>query len=121
MRCCRINWTKMVEKLNRFPPFLCRYVARDKTGRRGLSNRQIAMKAGLTKSTVDRLARKHTWNGLRIDTIEAFSKACGVDLLHPSRQIDFLKRRKRKHARALPPSQRRYLQKIVQEGRQKVS
>ena len=92
-------YQSLMAKLNKFPPFLCRFVARDKSGQRPLSNQDIAKRSGLNEQAVCKICRLKTWNDLTLDTIERFSSACGVNLLHPRRHLDFLKRRSQIHAK----------------------
>jgi hypothetical protein len=86
------------DKLDEFPPVVCRLVAR-KAGRRGgsLSHTELANRSGLERSTVAKLSQQPTWGDCSLVTIEKFSTACGVNLLHTSRQKDFLKRRLKEH------------------------
>lgn len=83
------------ERLNRFPPFLCRSVARKGRGYEMLNLREIAKRSGLPLATVSRIAYLRTWDSLSLGVIERFSLACGVDVLHPRRHVDWLKRRKK--------------------------
>ncbi len=59
----------------------CRFLAR-KRGR-PLSNAEIAKAAGIDASTVCKLSKLQSWSGVSVWLAEAFSKACGVDLLRP--------------------------------------
>lgn len=90
------------EKLNKFPPFLCRFVARKKHGLRPVTDQEIADASGLSISTVCWLSKLKLWDTISLDTIERFSTACGVNLLHTARHVDFLKRRKKVHAKKFP-------------------
>lgn len=89
----------LTEKLNRFPPIMCRLVARTGVGRasRGLSHSEIAQLSGLERSTVAKLSKRETWEGCTLETIDAFSTACGVDLLHTTDQVRFLRHKKKTH------------------------
>ena len=58
-----------------------------------MSHREIAEKSGLSKSTVSDLSRRTSWNGIDIDTVVAFSQACGIDLLRTGKLRDSVKRR----------------------------
>ncbi|HYE32128.1 MAG TPA: hypothetical protein VEH27_11915 [Methylomirabilota bacterium] len=87
----------LIARLDKFPPVLCRLAARKNNGRRALTNEEIAKAAGLSKKCVDRLSVKATWSGVDVETASKFAAGCGVDLLHPRRQKDFLRRRKKSH------------------------
>ena len=66
------------------PPSLCRLLARDSRREKALTVAQIAKAAGLSTRTVKRLSNRSSWDGLTIEVVFAFSKACGVNLLKPS-------------------------------------
>lgn len=104
----------LLEKVNRFPPFLCRMMAR--TGRgmgcRPLRLDEIAQRASLDISTVSKLSKRRKWDKEPLWVVFAFSDACGVDLLHPRRHIDFLKRKKRFHLNSNPTYWARLLESV---------
>lgn len=85
----------LLQTLDKFPPCLCRIVARHpkntKYGSR-LTLHEIAKKAQLSYGVVVRLSRQKTWFGATLEQAEKFSWACGVDLLHPARKTQYLKR-----------------------------
>lgn len=85
----------ILEKCNKFPPFLCRLVARKVHGRQPMTNAEIARKSGLSIANVDKLARARNWNHCTLKTVAAFAMGCGVDLLRPRRHLDYLRRRKK--------------------------
>lgn len=85
----------LLDILNKMPPCLCRILAREDG--RALSLAELSERTGIDKSYLSKLSRRDKWDGTKIDTIEAFADACGVDLLHPRRQIDYLKRRRLSH------------------------
>lgn len=101
----------LLKTLNRFPPFLCRMVARTGRGRkcRALTSQEIADRSGLDPSTVSKLSRKRTWSKESLWVIDRFSSACGVDLLHPRRHIDLLKRHRLAYLRTNGDYYRRLL------------
>lgn len=82
----------LVQSLDRFPPCLVRLVARD-PNRRGhrLPLHDLANKAGLSYGATLRLSQKKTWANVPPKTIDAFCAACGVDILHPSAKLEYLK------------------------------
>lgn len=97
---------------NKFPPCLCRYLARKNHGHKPLSVREIAQKSGLSKSTVAELAVKETWSGVSIDTVVRFSQACGVDLLRPRDTISYLRRARKVHIENADPIQKKFFLKL---------
>jgi hypothetical protein len=87
----------LTEKLNRFPPFLCRVVARKGKGKgcRAMTLTEIATESGLDVSTVSKLSHKRVWDKEPLWVISKYAMGCGVNLLHPRRHLDYLKRRKK--------------------------
>ncbi len=81
----------VLQKLEIIPPFICRLVARTDHGRRGLTHKEIATRAGLACSTVKRLSTATTWKGISVGTAEAFSAACGVNHLEAKRHKEWLR------------------------------
>lgn len=57
--------------------------------------REIAKASGLSTVTVVNVSTRGSWSGLPIDTIEKFSRGCGVDLLRPAPHIWFWRREKK--------------------------
>ena len=104
----------LLEKANQFPPCVCRFLARKKCGQAPMSSREIAALAGLSKARVDSLSLLSSWKGIPIDTVAAFSKACGVDLLRPAAARKYLKRSKRIHLSNATAKQRQFFQKLLQ-------
>jgi len=82
----------LTDTLDRLPPCLVRLVARDpkRRGRR-LPLHDLAAKAGLSYGATLRLSQKRTWANVPPKTIDAFCAACGVDILHPSAKLEYLK------------------------------
>ncbi len=85
---------RLLERLNKFPPFLCRLVARKNHGEELLSERDIAKRSGLARDYVRRLSRLTAWDQVPTKTVQRFSDACGVNLLAPWRHVHWLRRRK---------------------------
>lgn len=106
----------LLEKADRFPPCLCRYVARKDHGLAPLSHRELAKLAGLSKSTVADLSVKTSWAGVSIDTAVKFSQACGVDLLRPSRAVAFLRSGKKHHLTRLDRQQKKFFLRLIRRG-----
>lgn len=99
----------MFELANRFPPFICRYVARKKHGNEPKSHSDLARESKLSRSYVAVLSRKRTWKGIPIDVVERFSSACGVNLMAPSKTREFLKRAKKEHLQNASGAQRKFI------------
>lgn len=79
--------------LDRVPPLLARMAARDPKHRgRRLSLHEIAKASGLSYGAVRRLSLKTTWGNVPPVIIDKFTDACGVDILHPKRLIQYLQR-----------------------------
>ena len=85
------------DTLNRFPPFLCRLVARKGRGKgcKMLTLSEISMASGLDVSTVSRLSKRRKWDKEPVWVVSKFAEGCGVNLMHPRRHLDYLKRRKK--------------------------
>lgn len=96
----------------KFPPCLCRCIARKKHGYAPMSVRELAEKSGLSKSRVAELSLKRSWKGIPIDTISAFSLACGVDLMRPHDTIRYLRKSKRAHLERATKAQREFFLKL---------
>ena len=64
---------------------MCRVMARKNNGRQVLSHRDIAIASGISRSYVAKISTRNTWSGIRVDFIERFANACGVDVLKPSK------------------------------------
>ena len=99
------------ERLNKLPPKLCRFVAHRR--RRPLSNQDIATASGLARSTVVKISNLDCWNGVRLDMIEAFTTACGVDLLAPKRSLYIIRKRAMDYTRNANHQQRKMYQRLL--------
>lgn len=74
---------KIEERLDRFPPLVCRLLAREGESNRHikpLTDDQIAERSGLSISRVKALSWLVDWKGVEVYEMLAFSKGCGVDL-----------------------------------------
>lgn len=101
------------ELAEKFPPHVCRLLARKANGRRPMSCRDLAVEAGLSKSYVAELSRKRTWAGIPIDVVEKFSLACGVDLTRTRNVKIYIRRNKKIHLRAAVPVQRKFFKSLM--------
>jgi hypothetical protein len=102
----------LLEMVDRFPPILCRYLARRKNGHKPMSVRELSEASGISKSQVANLSLKPTWSGVPIDTVVRFSLACGVDLMRPRDARRYLKTARKAHLRNATPRQRQFFQKM---------
>lgn len=100
------------EKLNRIPPYLCRYVARTQDGRRGLTHAEIARAAKLNVSTVKEISFALSFDNFTVRTATAFSIACGVNHLTAERVVEFLKRRRHIHVANATGNQKKMYDRI---------
>lgn len=105
----------LFEIADRFPPNICRLVARVKSGRmhRPKTDREIAQDSGLSRSYVGHLALRRTWKGIPIDVVVRFSTACGVNLKRPGRTRQFLRKGKRAYLRTATFKQRVKMGKLL--------
>lgn len=103
----------MLSKLNKFPPYLCRAVARKRELPK--TNMEIADDSGLSLSTVLRISKMKDWGEVTVAAADAFSRGCGVDLMRPRRHLDWLKRRKHAAWRQNPA----FVKRLFQTGNDK--
>lgn len=66
-------------RLDRFPPILCRLLARQPRGR-PLTTAEISAASGLTEVGVFTVSNQTDWKGIDIYTMRRFTEACGVDI-----------------------------------------
>lgn len=92
----------ILEKINRFPPFLVRAVARKNRGRDYMTLADIAEKSGLPVKTIQRISKKARWDDIPLAVADKFALACGVDLLRIRRHVEFMKRRRKVHMEKNP-------------------
>lgn len=95
----------LLTMLDRFPPFLCRLIARNngKGGtRKPLDNSEIARRSGLTVEKVASISKLPSWETVPVGICDRFRKACGITPRNEFRQIEYL-RRSRDPARVLRP------------------
>ena len=91
---------RLIEKLDRMPPFLCRLMAR-RNGR-SPSNKELSAESGIPLTTLRRICEKKSWEDVPVGLAQKFSTACGVDLLRQTRSLEFFKRRKFAHIKKSP-------------------
>lgn len=68
-----------IDRLDRFPPILCRLLARVPRGR-ALTSVEIADAAGLSVTQVEAISMQTDWRGVDIPTALAFMVGCNTDL-----------------------------------------
>jgi len=70
------------QRLRRFPPIVCRLLAREGRGRTPtlLSDQQIADNSGLSVAQVKGLSHLLAWDDVTCAQMLAFSSGCGIDL-----------------------------------------
>jgi hypothetical protein len=100
------------EIANKFPPCLCRFVARKNHGHTPMSHRDISAASGISKTKVAEISLRRTWEGVPINEVESFARACGVDLLRLKPTLDYLRRGKRVHLKNANPAQKEFLQRM---------
>lgn len=82
----------LLSKLDQLPPWACRLLARH--NRKPLTSHEIAKRAGITPSWVNKLSKRLTWANVTIASYDAFVCGTGVDPLCRKRQTQFLRRTK---------------------------
>lgn len=110
----------LLEIADKFPPCLCRLLARKNHGHAPLSVRELAEKTGLSKSTIAELSLRRTWSGVSIDTVVKFSQACGVDLFRPRDTVAYLRRSKRAHLKNADAQQKKFFLRLCQAKKKSV-
>jgi hypothetical protein len=87
------NQARILDLLDRVPPFVVYYLARDSTAAYSHPGKEeIARRSGLSEATVMRLSRRLTWAGVRISDFETFCSACGVSFLKVSGKWNYITR-----------------------------
>ena len=103
----------LLEQIDRCAPWVCRLVARKSRGRVMMTNSDLACIARLSRSTISKLAKLDSWRSVNGETIQAFSLACGVNLMALKRTKEFLRRRKLVLWKQCTPAQRRMLDRLI--------
>lgn len=97
---------RLLKWLDRVPPAMCRMMAvkmqrgrlpdrirRQSVRVRSIPLRKLVEDSGISRRNFIRISRMTTWSDVKVSVAEAFSKACGVDLMHENPTSDFLKRK----------------------------
>lgn len=103
----------ILELANKLPPCVCRMAARKKNGYQPKSCADLARETGLDKSYISKLSVKRNWHGVSINVVDAFTRACGVNLLNPSLTIEYLMNSKKVWLRSCTASQRRFYARVI--------
>lgn len=107
----------LLASIDRIPPCVCRLFARRQSadGWVPKSHREIAIEAGLSKSTVAELSRRKTWRGTPIGVADQFARACGVNLADPRDAIRRLRshRTRLQHLKHGNQHQRRMISELL--------
>lgn len=104
-------------RADRFPPILCRILARKKKRGAPLTDDELAYRSGLLLYDVHWLSQKTDWMGVDIYTLRSFTDACDLSFDDPAalkRAESYLNGKKR-NGRRIPPNFR-YLRKSPQWG-----
>jgi hypothetical protein len=77
----------------RYPPILCRLLARKKNGP-PLTEQEIAARTALTVLEVSLISKLTTWDDVPLKSMQGFLRGCGVDFCNRSdmRRIDAYRR-----------------------------
>lgn len=104
----------LLAKADLLPPCICRLIARKNKGRQGRTNEDIARESGLSLSLIKDYCFRTTWKGLPIDSVDAFARGCGINLMKMERDLEFLRRRKWVHIENARGSQREFYKRLMQ-------
>lgn len=74
---------------------------------------EICKRSGLSRDRVVQVSHMRSWGPLPLSVIEAFSQACGVNLLAPKKHVRFLKRTKMGYIDRATPGQRGMLKRLL--------
>jgi hypothetical protein len=109
----QVRSVNLLERLNRFPPKMCRLAARSPDGLRFLSYAEIAKLAGMSRQRASQISDMNNWDDLPMKTAVAFASACGIDLCRP--RSCFYRRARRNKAcwRNTNPQQRAMFNRLL--------
>ena len=82
-------------------------------GWKPMSTRELAKRSGIPRATVAELSLKTSWQGIRVDLIDRFSTACGVDLLRIEPAIERLRKHKKPYLTRGRSSQRAFYYRLM--------
>ena len=81
---------RMIESLDRLPPYVCRLIARTKG--RPLTTPEISERSGIPVRRVAYISKQRSWLDIPVREVVAFRAACGVTESNTFRHIEYLKR-----------------------------
>jgi hypothetical protein len=106
----------IIPSFDALPPMACRLLAGKRRHQKALTDREIAEISGLSRQSVIAISRKRTWRWMRLDTIQRFSLACGVNLRDdPKKHIKFIQGGMRGHLKNACPKLRKKLLGLLAE------
>lgn len=85
----------VLKHFDKLPPFVC--VALARKARRRMTLPEISKASGLSLRKVERIAPALSWRNVRVRDVEAFSAACGVDLINQAAARYYLARQRNAH------------------------
>lgn len=103
----------IADRLNKISPKMCRLIARKSRGQKPMSHTDIALRSGLSRSTVVAISKLNKWDNLPLKRIQAFSEACGVDLLRPKTSMRIVRKRRLGFMSAANSAQRKMFGRIL--------
>lgn len=105
----------ILEKLDRFPPFLVRLLARRPRGQgwKPLSTTEIAGRAELSRYEVQKISALTTWASVPVEIVERFANGCRVDLSKGSELRKILRLNKLSHLRFSNVAQRKFFAALM--------
>jgi len=103
----------LLQIAEKFPPNICRFLARKMHGTKPMSHSDLAEKTGLSRAGVALLSKRKSWRGVPIERVVGFSEACGVSLTNPKRTTEFMRRASKKYLVGANKTQRKFLSEIL--------
>lgn len=93
-------------RVTKFPPILCRLLARSKPRGPAASAEDIVRKSGLSPADVHFISWKTDWEGIDIFKLRAFTNACGVSFERTSdiKRAETYLRGNKRSGRRIPPN-----------------
>lgn len=79
------------DRLDILSPFQCRLVARN-PGRTAKTVDEIVRDSGLSRRSIIRFSKLHSWSSMTVATIDAFMKGCGITFETQRAHLRYLKR-----------------------------
>lgn len=84
--------SSLLKQLDKMAPFVVYALARSQSRRRQRPRLDdLARSAGMSERTFIRIARKFSWGSVKVADVDAFARACGVDLLRQMKTRNYLR------------------------------